>query len=126
MQINIEARTMLNIARRLLMPAALKFARNVSDTAVSVKNAGSDSKLQVSILNKVCDLTQSMQDAVGRLEKEADAACEIADASEQAFACRKKVVPAMQALRTPADELETIVDATIWPLPSYAEMLFVK
>ncbi|MFA5423915.1 MAG: glutamine synthetase III [Phycisphaerae bacterium] len=126
MQINIEARTMLNIARRLLIPAALKFARNVSDTAVSVKNAGGNSKLQVSILNKVCDLTQSMQDAVDRLEKEADVACEIADASEQAFAYRKKVVPAMQALRAPADELETIVDATIWPLPSYAEMLFVK
>lgn len=126
MQINIEVRTMLNMARRLLMPAALKFARNVSDTAVSVKNAGGNSKLQVSMLNKICDLTQSMQDAVDRLEKEADAACEIADASEQAFAYRKKVVPAMQALRTPADELETIVDATLWPLPSYAEMLFVK
>jgi glutamine synthetase len=126
MQINIEALTMLSMARRQIMPAAVKHAERLSNTAIAVKNAGADSKLQVAMLKKVCALAESLQNGIDELEKVTTAASGIEDNSKQAVAYREKVVPAMQSLRSTADELETIVDADIWPLPTYAEMLFSK
>ena len=126
MQINIEALTMLSMARRQIMPVAVKYAERLSNTAIAVKNAGADSKLQVAMLKKVCALAESLQNGIDELEKVTTAASGIEDNSKQAAAYKEKVVPAMQVLRDTADELETIVDADIWPLPTYAEMLFSK
>ena len=126
MQINIEALTMLSMARRQIMPVAVKYAERLSNTAIAVKNAGADSKLQVAMLKKVCGLAESLQSGIDELEKVTAAASGIEDNSKQAAAYKEKVVPAMQVLRDTADELETIVDADIWPLPTYAEMLFSK
>ena len=126
MQINIEALTMLSMARRQIMPVAVKYAERLSNTAIAVKNAGADSKLQVAMLKKVCGLAESLQKGIDGLDKVTTAASGIEDNSKQAAAYKEKVVPAMQVLRDTADELETIVDADIWPLPTYAEMLFSK
>jgi glutamine synthetase len=67
-----------------------------------------------------------MRKDISQLEKTTAKASDLKDATKQARLYRDKVIPAMQALRSTADELETIVDAGLWPIPTYAEMLFVK
>lgn len=126
MQVNIEALTMLTMAKRQILPAVNKYAKKLGNAAIAIKNAGADSSLQVSMLKKVCDLTESMNKGIDKLEKSRADVCEIEDNSKRAAAYKDKVVSAMKTLRSVVDELETIVDADIWPLPTYAQMLFVK
>lgn len=126
MQVNIEALTMVSIAKRQILPAVNKYAEQLAGTAVAIENAGLDSKLQVSMLKKVCGLLASMQKNIEDLDKTAAAASKVGEPAKKALAYKDKVIPAMKSLRSTADELENIVDADIWPLPTYAQMLFSK
>jgi glutamine synthetase len=126
MQINIEAETMLNIAKTQILPAAAEYTQRLGNAACSVKNAGIDNSIQADMLEKVCKLMKSVNTGIDKLEKAVSDSKEIDDVTKQAESYRAKVIPAMMELRKPADELETIVDADIWPLPSYAEMLFLR
>ena len=78
------------------------------------------------MLKRVSELISQLDGAIGGLEASQQKTAAIEDVVKQAKACRDDLIPAMQAVRTPADELEMIVDAEIWPLPTYAEMLFTK
>ncbi len=126
MQINIEAMTMLSIAKRQILPAVVKYSELLGNAVGAVKNAGVDSEVQVGMLEKVCSLMKSLQNGVDNLEKVVTSAGGIENAVTQAEDYRDNVIPAMQAVRQASDGLETIVDADIWPLPTYAEMLFLK
>jgi len=126
MQINIEAMTMLNIAKRQILPAVVKYSELLGNAVGAVKNAGVDSEVQVGMLEKVCSLMKSLQNGVDSLEKVVTSAGGTEDVVAQAEDYRDNVIPAMQAVRQASDELETIVDADIWPLPTYAEMLFLR
>ena len=126
MTINIEARTMLEMAKRQILPAASSFAGKVGSDIGAVTAAGVESAAQKSLLKKTCSLVDSLSDAIEALEKETEAASAIKGAAEQAQGYKKLIVPAMAAVREPADQLEMIVDASMWPLPTYAEMLFMK
>ncbi len=126
MSINIEAETMLNIAKRQIMPAVVGYSERLASTVNAVKSAGVSADTQVALLVKVCSLMKSFQSGIETLEKAVVKAGEIEDFTAQAEDYRDSVIPAMDAVRAPADELESIVDADLWPLPSYAEMLFLK
>ncbi len=126
MQINIEAMTMLSIAKRQILPAVVKYSELLGNAVGAVKNAGVDSEVQVGMLEKVCSLMKSLQNGVDSLEKVVTSTDGTEDVVAQAEDYRDNVIPAMQAVRRASDGLETIVDADIWPLPTYAEMLFLK
>ncbi|MFH1616086.1 MAG: glutamine synthetase III [Planctomycetota bacterium] len=126
MTVNIEALTMLMIAKRQILPAVSKYAGEVGSAAAAVKSAGGAAETQLKMLNKVCGLMKSLERSIEELEKIREKTVKIDDLTIRAESCRDEVIPAMQSLRRYADELEGIVDAELWPLPCYAEMLFMK
>jgi len=125
-QINVEARTMLSMARRQILPACCEYSHRLGKTAVAVSGAGVDAQVQTQLLKRVCDLIATLQSRIEALEDAAIKAANTKGAEKHAESCSEAVIPAMVALRATADELETIVDARLWPLPSYAEMLFMR
>jgi len=126
MSINIEAKTMLDIARRQILPACVKYSSSLGDAACSVSNAGVDAKPQKELLKDVCTMIATMKKNISQLEKTTSKASKAADAIKQARLYRDEVIQAMETLRVVADKLETVVDANLWPIPTYAEMLFLK
>ena len=98
----------------------------MGDAVCSVSNAGVDAKSQKELLKDVCGMIATMRKNISQLEKAATKASNVADAIKQARFYRNEVIPAMEALRVVADKLETVVDADLWPIPTYAEMLFLK
>ena len=126
MSINIEAKTMLDIVRRQILPACIAFSSSLGDAVSSVSKAGIDAGPQKELLKEVCDHIATINKNITKLENETVKAAKVADAIKQARLFRDKVIPAMQALRVTADKLETMVDADLWPIPTYAEMLFLK
>ncbi|MFH1716421.1 MAG: glutamine synthetase III [Planctomycetota bacterium] len=126
MSINIEAMTMLNMAKRQILPACVKYSAALGDAVGSVSAAGADAQPQRELLENVCRLIAAMKSNISQLEKAVTGTQKVADSTKQARLYRDEVVPAMAALREATDELETIVDADLWPIPTYAEMLFVR
>jgi len=126
MSINIEAMTMLNMARRQILPACIEYSSVLGGAVGAVKSAGIKTPPQKKLLENVCRLIGQLTKNISDLEKTVAATQKIADATKNAKQNRDKVIPAMQALRTTADALETIVDAELWPMPTYAEMLFMR
>jgi glutamine synthetase len=126
MTINIEAKTTLNIAQRQILPVAIEYSSKLAKAAERIGNAGSNPDTQKKILNKTCELISELNNGIDELKKAAAAAIGIDNTAKRAENCRDMVVPAMSRVRKAADSLEMIVDAKMWPLPTYAEMLFVK
>lgn len=126
MIINIESQTMLNIAMRQILPAVARYSERLGNAVCAVKNAGVVADTQVSMLREICELMKSLQCGVEVLDEAVAKASDIEDFAKQAEDYKDSVIPAMQAVRQSADELEKIVDADLWPLPTYAEMLFLK
>ncbi len=126
MSINIEAMTMLNMVKRQILPACVKYSTILGDSVGSVSAAGVDAQPQRELLENVCRLIATMKTNISELEKATSSTKKVADSTKQARLFRDEVVPAMAALRQVADELEMIVDADLWPIPTYAEMLFIR
>ena len=126
MQINIEALTMLNMAKRQILPACVEYSSRLAGAVESIKSAGVSADTQKAMLEKLCGLISSLDEGVKKLEKDTGKAGEIAGVSKQAEYYRGVVIEAMSKVRQAADQLESIVDAELWPLPTYAEMLFLK
>ena len=122
--INIEALTMIDMAGKKIIPAVTKYSRSLADTVNAVKAAGVDASVQTDMLKTVCEKLGAMQTALKKLEKAEAEAGAMEDAKQQAFFYKDVVREVMQELRTPADELEMIVDKEIWPLPGYGELMF--
>ncbi|MHC4241262.1 MAG: glutamine synthetase III family protein [Planctomycetota bacterium] len=126
MQINIEAMTMLNMVKRQILPACVEYSSRLAGAVESISSAGVSANTQKAMLEKLCGLISSLDESVKKLEKDTGKAGEIAGVSKQAEYYREVVIEAMSKVRRPADELEAIVDAELWPLPTYAEMLFLR
>jgi glutamine synthetase len=125
-QINVEARTMLSMARRQILPACIEYSAKLGAAVTAVAGAGVKAETQKTLLQRVCDLIVTLEANIDALDKARTKASSTKGHEHQAESYRNDVVPAMQALRTTADELETVVDARLWPLPTYAEMLFMR
>ena len=117
--INIEARTMIDMASKLYIPSVIAFVNSVASSMNTVKSAyaQADTSAQQTILVKASSLLADAQKALDELKK-------ITDAAETAKEYHDTVLPAMDALRAPIDELETIVDSEYWPVPTYGELMF--
>jgi glutamine synthetase len=126
MSINIEAVTMLTIARSQIVPAVNKYYKVLADTVSSLEAVGEKRQAQRDLLQKVGRLTDSLSEGVVALEIAVDSAKGVEGVLRRAGSYRDNVAVAMKNLRSVVDQLETIVDANLWPLPSYAEMMFLK
>ena len=126
-QINIEALTMINMSKNLIIPAAVKYSTQLAKSINAIKTASSavDISVQEGLLVELCALLVSFKAKLGTLEKSAQEAPAITDAYAQGVYYRDVVFKAMEGLRNDGDQLETIIDAELWPLPTYAQMLFM-
>ena len=124
--INIEALTMLEMARKQLLPAVNAYMSEVANTAAS-KLAVSESlsvRSETKALSRLSADADAMSDAVDELQAAVDAAKALSDESAKAVAFHDDVLPKMDALRAAADDAETICGEDYWPLPSYSKMLY--
>lgn len=125
-EINIEGLTTIDIAKKQILPAAIEYSGVLAGTASTIKDLGVSADAHIMELSKVCDLIGSLQNDIAALEGAVSDASSVEGAFEEAAAYRDLVIPAMAAVRADADALEVIVDSSIWPLPSYAQMLFIR
>ncbi|OPY78122.1 MAG: Glutamine synthetase [Syntrophorhabdus sp. PtaU1.Bin058] len=123
-QINIEALIAIDMAKKQLLPAAIEYATFLADSVSSFKAVSVPSPVQQDILKKLSSLIASSYKGLEKLEAAVAKAQGIADTVKKAENYRDKVVTAMQALRTDIDALEMIVPRDMWPVPTYAELLF--
>ena len=123
--INIEAKTMIDMASREILPAAIRYSRSLAETVKAEKEVGADASVTASLLREI---NERLTKAAGALEglkwKEKEGQEMKDDVKGQAFFYRDTIVPAMEALRLPVDELETMVDREYWPMPVYSDLLF--
>ena len=122
--INIEARTMIDMASKQFLPAFIKYTKALADTINAVKAAGVDATVQTEALKEVSALMAETKAALDRLVKVTGEAAAKEEGEVQATYYHTEVVPAMDALRTPVDKLEMIVDKEAWPMPSYGDLIF--
>ena len=122
--INIEALTMIDMAGKQIIPAVVKYTKTLADMVNSLQGAGMDISVQKRMLESVSKRLAEMQTKCSKLKEVDCKAREIKNAKEQAFFYMNEVIPAMEALRAPADELEMIVDKEVWPIPTYGELMF--
>ena len=122
--INIEARTMIDMASKQIIPAIIKYTKDLADTVGAVKEAGADASVQAELLTEVSELLVESKKALEALKVVADQAAAMEEGEDQARFYHFDVVPAMEVLRAPVDELEMIVDKEAWPMPSYGDLIF--
>ena len=122
--INIEALTMIDMAGKKIIPAVVKYSKNLADTVLAVKEAGADASVQADLLKAVTEKLAAMQKALAALKDAETKAGAMEDVKAQAFFYKDTVKAIMDELRAPADELEMIVDKELWPIPTYGELMF--
>lgn len=123
--INIEARAMVDMAGKQIIPAVIKYTTALANSINSVKTACSaDTSVQEGLLLEVSGLLAEAKSALGRLSEATERAYAVKEGREQAICYRDEVKAAMDALRAPVDKLEMIVDKDMWPMPSYGDLIF--
>ena len=124
--INIEAKAMIDIAGKSIIPAVIRYTTRLADSIIKLKTAMADIEpyAQNSILIDVNEHLKSAKLALENLIKLMDDAGEVVGVDSHARYMREVIVPAMEELRKPIDELEMIVDKDLWPMPSYGDLLF--
>ena len=123
--VNIEAKTMIDIATKQIIPAVIKYTTVLAGSINAVKAAGPiDVSVQMDLLEKCTALLKDTNNAMNRLSKVVAKVPEIPEGRERAVYCKDEVCKAMTELRTPVDELEMLVDKEMWPMLSYGDLIF--
>ena len=122
--INIEAKSMIDIASKHIIPAVVSYTTELANSVIAVSEAGVDSSTQKELLDEVTKYLKEMKAALKKLTEVTEKASDITEGKEQATYFRDVVKVAMDELRAPADKLEMIVDKEFWPFPSYGNLLF--
>ena len=122
--INIEALTMIDMAGKDIIPAVAAYTGELANTVLAVKEAGATGASQADLLVEVDGLLAEARTALKTLEAETAKAAAMEDVKAQAFYYKDSVKEAMEALRTPVDKLEMLVDSSVWPMPTYGELMF--
>ncbi len=123
-QINIEALTAINMAKKQLLPAAIEYATFLASSVASFKAASVGASVQEDLLKKLSALIASSYKTLTALEAAVNKAKGVSDALKQAESFRDNVTTAMQALRSDIDAIEMLVPTDMWPVPSYSDLLF--
>ena len=124
--INIEARTMLKIANKQLIPAATTYMGDVASTAAAKQTVSESlsTRAETRLLTALSRYTDEMSDAADALKVVTDKVSALEDEAAKAHAFHDEVLPAMARLRAAADEAEELCDEDYWPLPCYSRLLF--
>lgn len=124
--VNIEARTMIDMAGKQIIPAVIRYTTNLAASLTAVQTAcpEADTSVQKELLLEASDLLSDMKTALARLTEETEKAAKVEGNKERAYAYHDIVTVAMEDLRRPADRLEMIVDKELWPMPSYGDLIF--
>ncbi len=124
--INIEAKTMIDMASKQIIPAVIRYATQLAESIGKVKSAvpEADISVQTELLTETSALLSEMKVALAALIDITEKSAAMGEGKAQAFAYHDEVMPAMAALRAPADRLEMIVDKELWPFPSYGDLIF--
>ena len=123
--VNVEGQLMVLMANRYVVPVALEYQKQVAQSVAAVKQAGSKSVEGKKLLDRLTKLTDRLKSNTDKLEKALGHESN-GSAEKHAKHYRDAVIPAMNAVREAADELECIVPHELWPLATYREMLFIK
>ena len=123
---NIEALTLIDIAKKLVLPASIHYTTRLANSINSIKEVdkGLNISVQKELLKDTLRYVRDLKDEVDTLEKEVKAVHEIGDLKKKADTYKDKVVTCMDRLRDNVDALEMIVDKEMWPMPSYGDLLF--
>ena len=122
--INIEAKAMIDIASKQIIPAVVRYTKTLADTVNSLMTAGASANVQLELLKETTALLEETKAALAALEKLDGNSAEVPEGEELAHYFHDKVFPAMEALRAPVDKLEMLVDKEVWPMPSYGDLMF--
>ena len=122
--INIEAKTMIDMASKQIIPAIIKYTKELADTVNAVKAAGADASVQAELLNEISGLLAETKKALSHLIEVTEEAGAMEEGRDQAVFYHDVVFTSMDALRAPVDKLEMIVDKEAWPMPSYGDLMF--
>lgn len=122
--LNIEALTMIDMTAKDIMPAVTTYIKELSDTAISAKAVGIDAKTQVAVAKKLSDLCAAGYKQLDTLKSKVHKAETISNIQDKAMYYRTDVLPAMEALRKTADEMEVNTAEKYWPFPTYGDILF--
>ncbi|SCH57048.1 Glutamine synthetase [uncultured Clostridium sp.] len=122
--INIEAKAMIDIASKQIIPAVIKYTKSLADTVNSVTAAGAEASVQSELLAETSGLLSDTKVALQKLMDLDKKSEEVPEGTELAHYFHEEIVPAMAELRAPVDALEMIVDKEMWPMPSYGDLMF--
>ena len=124
--INIEARSMIDIASKHIIPAVLQYTTALASSVNQIREACAEANIsvQIELLKECSSLLAATKAALKELTEVTDTAGTKAEGRERAVYIKDIVVPAMEALRQPVDRLEMLVAKDMWPMPSYGDLLF--
>lgn len=126
-QILIEAKTMVEMANKMIIPAGTRYARRMAETINVIRTACGDEadiSVEKELLIEVSDLISDMKIAAAKVSDTIETASAMSSEKEQAYYVKDAVIAAMAELRAPADKMETIVEKDYWPMPTYGDLLF--
>ena len=122
--LKIETQTMIHMAGKHYIPAAIHYCTRLGQSIAAVTGAGVDAPVQKELLEKCSALLTQASEALEKLKVLLPQVDSMDDVPAMAMAYHDQIVPAMAALRKPVDELELLVDKAIWPVPTYGDLMF--
>ena len=124
--VNVEARTMIDMAGKQIIPAVIKYTTVLAQSLGAVRNAcpEADVSVQKELLLETSALLSDMKVALAKLQEDVEVSAAIADMEKRAHFAYDEITQDMQKLRIPADKLEMLVDKEYWPMPSYGDLIF--
>ena len=122
--LNIEALTMIDMAKKEILPAAAKYIKDIAKTAELAKSCGAETVFEEETVKEISALVTEMYKALGTLEADVQKVHSIEDTQEMANFFHDTNFADMGALRVPADKIETLVGKDYWPYPTYSDLLF--
>jgi glutamine synthetase len=124
--INIEALTMIEMAKRQILPAVIDYRGKLASEISSIQSIGQDAEVETDLFARISAALHSFSRNLVQLERNLEKAAEMhsQEAADQAAAYRDQVFAVLNLLREDADLLETLIDQKFWPLPTYSSMLF--
>ena len=120
----IEARTMIDMVAKQIKPAVIAYAKTVADTVASIETVGADSSVERELLTNITANIKALDTAYKKLSDAVAKSDTVSEVKDKAMFVKDEVFTAMGELRTPADELEMLVDEEYWPFPTYGDILF--
>ena len=123
-KIAVESKVMIHMAGKQYIPSVINYASSLADAVASAEAVGMDASVQREILNEITYLLRKTQDALNHLKEVYRETDSMRDLRKMAQNYRHVVIPAMEALRAPIDQLEMVVDSDFWPVPSYGDLMY--